>query len=82
MSTVTRLGIMSLMKSRTGSVSLPEEITLSCPQCGTEVADKGQCLANFELFPDQSSKTGMVVKLVVDCRNCGTYGREPAFKES
>ncbi|MDP3935013.1 MAG: hypothetical protein Q8Q46_02255 [Candidatus Giovannonibacteria bacterium] len=72
----TRLGIMSLVRSRTGSVELPEEITLLCPQCGTEVADKGNCLASLSSVPG-NSKTGFVVKLLVDCRVCSCYGREP-----
>lgn len=73
----TRLGIMSLVKSGMGSIELPEEVTLFCPQCGTQAADKGQCLAELAAMPGES-KTGMVVKLIVDCRNCGCYGREPA----
>ena len=77
----TRLGIMSLVDSGSGSVELPEEITLYCPQCGTEVADKGQCLAELAKVPGES-KTGFIVKLMVDCRCCGCLDREPgiAFK--
>jgi len=73
----TRLGIMSLVKNQTGSVELPEEITLFCPQCGTKVADKGQCLAELAKVPGES-KTGFIVKFIIDCRNCGCYGQEPA----
>jgi len=73
----TRLGIVSLVGSQMGSVELPEDVTLFCPQCGTKVADKGQCLAELAKVPGES-KTGFVVKVVVDCRNCGCYGREPA----
>jgi hypothetical protein len=60
-----------------GSVELPEEVTLFCPQCGTEVADKGQCLVELAKVPGES-KTGFVVKLVTDCRTCGCFGNEPA----
>ena len=73
----TRLGIMSLVSNQMGSVELPEEITFFCPQCGTQVADKGQCLAELAKVPGES-KTGFVVKVIVDCRNCGCYGKEPA----
>jgi len=59
-----------------GSVALPEEITLQCPQCGTLAADKGECLVELAKIPGDS-KTDFVVKLQVDCRNCGCYGREP-----
>jgi len=74
----TRLGIMSLVESGTGSVELPEEVALFCPQCGTLVADKGQCLVELAKVPGES-KTGFVVRLVVDCRSCGCQGREPAI---
>ena len=73
----TRIGIMQLVRSRTGSAELPEEITLYCPQCGAEVADKGNCLVSLNAVPGDS-KTGFVVKLLVDCRTCGCDGREPA----
>ena len=74
----TRIGISSLVDSRMGSIELPEEVTLLCPQCGTLVADKGQCLVELAKVPDDKSKTGFVVKLMVDCRSCGCDGREPA----
>jgi hypothetical protein len=73
----TRLGIMSLVSSQMGSVELPEEVTLFCPQCGTQVADKGQCLAELAKVPGES-KTGFVIKVMVDCRSCDCFGREPA----
>lgn len=73
----TRIGIMSLVRDRKGSIELPEEITLFCPQCGTLVADKGQCLAELSLIPGES-KTGFIVRLLVDCRNCGCSDKEPA----
>ena len=34
----TRIGIMSLVKSRTGSVELPEEVTLYCPHALTRAS--------------------------------------------
>ena len=77
----TRLGIMSLVDGQAGSVELPEEVTLFCPQCGTEVADKGQCLAQLEVVPETTrgeSKTGFVLKAIVDCRSCGCFGKEVA----
>ncbi|MEK7553084.1 MAG: hypothetical protein AAB504_00110 [Patescibacteria group bacterium] len=69
---------MSLTNNQMGSIELPEEITLFCPQCGTQVADKGQCLAELAMIPGES-KTGFIVKLIVDCRNCDCYGKEPAI---
>ncbi len=77
MGTKTRIGIMSLSSKSMGSVELPEEITLYCPQCGTEAADKGQCLLELAEMPGES-KSGMVVNLIVDCRSCGCYGKPPA----
>lgn len=76
MSVRTRIGIMQLVRSRTGSVELPEEVTLYCPQCGTEVADKGNCLASLNIVQGES-KTGFVLKLLVDCRVCSCDGKEP-----
>jgi len=77
----TRIGIMSLVSSQMGSVELPEEVTLFCPQCGTSAADKGQCLVELARVPAESKTgfTGFVVKVIVDCRNCGCYGKEPAI---
>lgn len=72
----TRLGIAALVNSQGGSVELPEEITLFCPQCGEKAADKGQCLVGLVKIPEKS-KTGFVVRLMVDCRACGCYGKEP-----
>jgi len=76
----TRIGIMSLVRGGFGSVDLPEEVTLKCPQCGTEVADKGQCLVEFAKVPDKESKTGCIMRLQVDCRSCGCFGKEPAIE--
>ncbi len=73
----TRLGIMSLVASQTGSIELPRGVTLFCPQCGTKVADKGQCIAELVRVPGESI-TGFIVKIIVDCRNCGCHDREPA----
>lgn len=73
----TRLGIMSLVSSQMGSVELPEEVTFLCPECATQVADKGQCIAELAKVSGKST-TGFVVRVIVDCRNCGCYGQEPA----
>lgn len=78
MSVTTRIGVYGLVRSRTGSIELPEEITLACPQCGTKCADKGNCLLDLRPFPDPASgRPGPEVKLVVDCRVCGCDGRPP-----
>ena len=76
----TRVGLAPILSNRMGSVTLPEEITLYCPQCGTEVADKGQCLVEMRPVHNESSCTGFSVQLVVDCRNCGCSDRPPAIK--
>jgi len=74
---VTRIGIGSLLASHGGSIELPEEVTLHCPQCGSEVADKGQCLVSLVKIPGES-KTGWVLGFDLDCRRCGCYGKSPA----
>jgi hypothetical protein len=79
MKQVTRIGFGSLGIGP-GSVTLPPEVTLVCPVCETEVADKGQCIANFEMVPSEQSKTGMAVKVLIDCRNCGAQMIEPGIK--
>lgn len=72
----TRIGVGSLTENGMGSVTLPEGADLFCPQCGTEAADKGQCLV--EVIPvSGKSKTGFVAKLLVDCRSCGYHGFDP-----
>lgn len=73
----TRIGLMGLT-GNTGSVELPDEVTLYCPQCGTQVADKGQCLLEFIKIHSGESKTGFVLSLSVNCRNCSCYGKPPA----
>ena len=78
MSPKTKLGIGSLVISQRGSVELPDEVILLCPKCGIEVADKGQCIAELARVPGES-KTGFVVRLIVSCRNCGCFAREPAI---
>lgn len=75
----TRIGTMGLT-GHSGSVELPDEVELCCPQCGTPVADKGQCLVQFIKVPNKESKTGMEVRLDADCRSCGCFGRPPATK--
>ena len=76
MSQVTRIAFGSI-GTGPGSIALPEEVTLSCPQCGTLVGDKGQCIASFEAVPNRESKTGMSLKVLIDCRNCGASMKEP-----
>jgi len=76
MSVKTRIGLGILTKSRSGSVELPEEVTLYCPQCGTKVADKGQCSVSFANVFDEFGAS--VLRLLVDCRNCGCHDREPS----
>jgi uncharacterized Zn finger protein len=61
-----------------GSIELPEEVTLYCPQCGTEVADKGQCLVSFVSVLAEKKKN-MEVRLLVDCRVCGCLGEAPVI---
>ena len=73
MSVKTRIGFFTIARGP-GSVELPEEVTLFCPQCRTKVADKGDCIANFLGVPDNSRN--LVVKLVVDCRKCGCHDEE------
>jgi hypothetical protein len=75
----TRIGFGSLGIGP-GSITLPEQVTLVCPRCETPVADKGQCIANFEVIPDPKSITQASVKVLVDCRNCGCSMCEPAIK--
>ncbi len=78
MGTRTRIGISGLVRSLQGSVELSEEVTLYCPQCGTECADKGQCLLSFGCVPVPEKKN-MEVKLLVDCRTCGCFGEAPVI---
>jgi hypothetical protein len=74
LSTKTRIGISSIVRG-SGSVELPEEINLFCPQCKTGVADKGQCIAEF--FGTIDSSGNVILKVMVDCRICGCYNKEP-----
>lgn len=76
MGTRTRIGIASLVKSRTGSVELPEEVTLYCPRCSTLASDKGQCILELGVIPD-IEKGILEIKLYVDCRICGCYEEAP-----
>lgn len=75
----TRIGLSALLSSRMGSVELPEEITLCCPQCGTLCCDKGQCILEFTAIPSSEIEK-FEVRLVVDCRNCGCFGRVPVVR--
>lgn len=74
----TRIGIAALTTEKMGSIELPEEVTLYCPQCGTLCSDKGQCLLELAEMPDEERK--MAVKLIVDCRNCDCYGKAPSTR--
>lgn len=74
----TRIGIGGLVRSGLGSVELPEEVTLYCPQCGTEVADKGQCLLSF-VSALVKEKKNMELRLAVDCRTCGCLNEAPVI---
>jgi hypothetical protein len=75
----TRIGFGSLVNT-SGSVVLPTSVTLECPQCKTPVADKGQCLANFEMVPNPEASDQMCLRVLVDCRNCGCMMKEPNVK--
>lgn len=74
-----RIGIASLLKGRTGSLPLPEEVFMHCPQCGSGVVDKGQCVAELVAVPETvpSVKPKREVRLVVSCRVCGCEGKSP-----
>lgn len=70
----TRIGTMSLTREG-GSVELPDSIILYCPQCGSECADKGQCLVGFEPVNVETGKAELSIS--VDCRTCGCFGKPP-----
>lgn len=81
----TRIGLAPLLEAKAGSVALPDEITLYCPQCGTPCADKGQCIielktANRNPEDNHFDEFPFYVELVVDCRSCGCYGSAPVSK--
>ncbi len=76
----TRIGIYGLVRSHLGSVELPAEITMHCPQCGTPCADIGNCLLQLRPCPDPELKRH-VVRLEVDCRVCGCDGEAPLMPE-
>lgn len=77
----TRIGIAGLVKSRTGSVELPEEVTLCCPRCKTECADKGDCLLELRPTPNLEKKPAQIeVRLMVDCRVCGLDSEMPILE--
>ena len=63
-----------------GSVTLPEEIELSCPQCGTLAADKGDCIVSLTVRHNEESKTGLSVYIHCDCRVCGCDGEALAIE--
>ena len=74
----TRIGFSGL--GMMGSVELPKNITMYCPQCGTEVADKGECLVSFALtlnLNEPPTKKPQLPKLqlrkrTADCRICAS----------
>ena len=82
----TRIGFSGL--GMMGSVKLPDNIIMYCPRCGTEVADKGECLVSFALTlnlnepptkkPQSLEKKNVFqVVLEVDCRNCSCANEPP-----
>ncbi len=78
----TRIGIVALSNNQMspGSIELPKEITLYCPQCGEKCANKGQCLIRLVPFDEEKK---LAVKLIVDdCRKCGCFGKAPIIKLS
>ncbi len=79
----TRIGLGCLSRDG-GSVELPENVTWCCPRCGTLVADKGQCLVMFMEWPqaDESGKEQNVLRMTVDCRNCGCIDKEPMNRKT
>jgi hypothetical protein len=68
------------LTGRTGSVEMPGGVSYCCPQCGSPLAEKGPCLAEFVYLPSNASVTGFVLAVSVNCRKCGCYGRAPAIK--
>lgn len=82
--TTVKLGLMPILGgSRSGSVELPPEITFYCPQCGTEAADKGQCIVSLAPMPykkigEAPTRAEVMVAVIVDCRTCGCYGEPPS----
>jgi hypothetical protein len=77
MAVKTRIGYMGITNGIMGSVELPEIVTLYCPQCGTECADKGQCILSFSPINHETGKRELTVE--VDCRSCGCYGKAPSL---
>lgn len=70
----TRIGTMALNREF-GSIELPEDVTLYCPQCGSECADKGQCLIEFQPLNVSTGEPELTIS--VDCRTCGCFGKPP-----
>lgn len=75
----TCIGTRSLTEKPSFVSEFPEEVGLCCPQCGTLVVDKGQCLVVFNPVPSKESKTGFLLYMTVDCRSCGCFGKPPAL---
>jgi hypothetical protein len=74
MSVRTRLGTLGLVIYQMGKS--PGDGTLCCPQCKTKVARDSGCLAGFAIFQSDSTEE-KIVKLLVECQNCGCNGKEP-----
>lgn|GEM_PF-3292219 len=70
---VIRIGLSGV--DLQGSIALPEEATIDCPNCHAPANDKGShCKA--ELTYDMSqvpSENGQPIHLIVDC-DCGYFG--------
>lgn len=82
---IMRIGTgMLIPGEQFGSVGLPERSEdLCCPQCGTLVGDRGQCSAQFMEWPSgQEDDAPNVLRIIVDCRNCGCVDKEPMFRKS
>lgn len=66
------------LNGKEGSIEMPEGVSYCCPRCGTSLADKDQCLAEFVLIPSDDSVTGFVLGMLADCRSCGYNSGPPA----
>jgi hypothetical protein len=74
-----RIGLASMLQGRMGSVALPEEVKLFCPQCGEPVMDKGQCALEMREVFDATPRT-TIARLLVDCRVCQCVDKEPTTR--
>ena len=80
-----RIGLGVLSDSGFGSVVLPQDKLLHCPQCGELCEDEGQCKIVFALTENTHKLTELVnrapllLSLIADCRTCGYYGQGPTL---